>query len=39
VQKLKDVGITTVTGTYSVNNNVTRAEMAAFIARAFLGMQ
>jgi M6 family metalloprotease-like protein len=39
VQKLRDEGITAVTGTYYVNNNVTRAEMAAFIARAFLGMQ
>jgi len=39
VQKLKDSGITAVSGTYYVNNNVTRAEMAAFLARAFLGMQ
>jgi hypothetical protein len=39
VQKLKDEGITAVTGTYYVDNNVTRAEMAAFLARAFLGMQ
>jgi hypothetical protein len=39
VQKLKDVGITAVTGTYNVDNIVTRAQMAAFLARAFLGMQ
>jgi hypothetical protein len=39
VQKLRDDGITTLTGTYYVDNNVTRAEMAAFLARAFLGMQ
>ncbi len=38
VQRLKDLGITTVTGTYGVNENVTRDEMAAFIARTFLGM-
>jgi hypothetical protein len=38
VQKLKDEGITTLTNTYYVDNNVTRAEMAAFLARAFLGM-
>ena len=39
VQKLKDEGITAVTGTYGVDNIVTRAEMAAFLARAFLGME
>ena len=39
VQKLKDDGITTVTGTYGVDNIVTRAQMAAFLARAFLGME
>jgi hypothetical protein len=39
VQKLRDEGITTLTGTYYVNNNVTRAEMAAFLSRAFLGME
>jgi len=38
VQRLKDLGITTVTGTYNVNQIVTRDQMAAFIARAFLGM-
>jgi len=38
VQKLKDEGITTVTGIYGVDNIVTRAPMAAFLARAFLGM-
>jgi YD repeat-containing protein len=39
VQKLKDEKITTVSGTYGVDNIVTRAQMAAFLARAFLGMQ
>jgi len=39
VQKLKDEGITALTGTYGVDNIVTRAQMAAFLARAFLGMQ
>lgn len=39
VQKLRDEGITAVTGTYGVDNIVTRAQMAAFLARAFLGMQ
>ena len=39
VQKLKDDGITTVTVTYGVDNIVTRAQMAAFLARAFLGME
>jgi len=39
VQKLKDEGITTVTGTYGVDDIVTRAQMAAFLARAFLGME
>lgn len=40
VQKLKDEGITTgCTATeYCPLNNVTRAAMAAFLARAFLGM-
>ncbi len=38
VQKLKDEEITAVTGTYGVDNIVTRAQMAAFLARAFLGM-
>jgi hypothetical protein len=37
VQKMKDEGITTVTGTYNVDSIVTRAQMAAFLARAFLG--
>jgi len=36
VQKLKDEGITAVTGTYGVDNIVTRAQMAAFISRAFV---
>ena len=39
VQKLKDDKITTVSGTYGVDDIVTRAQMAAFLARAFLGMQ
>jgi hypothetical protein len=39
VQKLKDDGITAVTGTYDVDSVVTRAQMAAFLARAFLGME
>jgi len=39
VQKLKDYGITAVSGTYGVDNIVTRAQMAAFLARAFLGME
>jgi len=37
VQKMKDEGITAVTGTYNVDSFVTRAQMAAFLARAFLG--
>ena len=36
VQKLKDTGITRVSGTYGVDEVVTREQMAAFIARAFL---
>jgi hypothetical protein len=39
VQKLKDDRITAVSGTYGVDNIVTRAQMAAFLARAFLGME
>jgi hypothetical protein len=40
IQKLKDVGITTTTtGTYMVDDFVTRAQIAAYLARAFLGMQ
>jgi hypothetical protein len=39
VQKVKDVGITTVTGNYGVDNMVPRDQMAAFLARAFLGME
>ncbi|MFO0752336.1 MAG: S-layer homology domain-containing protein [Thermodesulfovibrionales bacterium] len=39
VQKLKDAGITTVSGTYYVDMPVTRDQMAAFLARTFLGMQ
>jgi hypothetical protein len=36
VQKLKDEGITAVTGTYDVDSVVSREQMAAFISRAFL---
>jgi hypothetical protein len=39
VQRLKDDGTTAVTGTYSIDSYVTREQMAAFLARAFLGMQ
>ena len=39
VQKLRDDRITVVSGTYGVDNIVTRAQMAAFLARAFLGME
>ncbi len=39
IQKVKDAGITTVTEVYSVDAPVTRDQMAAFLARAFLGMQ
>ncbi|MFO0753950.1 MAG: S-layer homology domain-containing protein [Thermodesulfovibrionales bacterium] len=38
VQKMKDTGITTVTGTYGVDTIIPREQMAAFLARAFLGM-
>ena len=34
VQKLKDDGITAVSGTYGVDNEVTRGQMAALIIRA-----
>jgi streptogramin lyase len=39
IQKMKDLGITTTTGTYMASSDVTRDQMAAFLARAFLGMQ
>ena len=39
VQKMKDTGITAVTGTYDVDGLVTREQMAAFLSRAFLGMK
>ena len=39
VQKLKDTGITVLSGTYRIDDYVTREEMAAFIGRAFLGMK
>jgi hypothetical protein len=38
VQKMKDVGLTKTTGTYYVERNLTRGEMAAFLSRAYLGM-
>ena len=37
VQKMKDEGITTVTGTYMVDQPVTRGQMAAFLVRAKFG--
>ena len=39
VQKMKDDAITTTVGTYMASSNVTREQMAAFLGRAFLGMQ
>jgi len=39
VQKMKDTGVTTVSSTYMVDDVVTRGQMAAFLSRAFLGMQ
>lgn len=39
VQKLRDKGITTMTGVYNATSYVTRDQMAAFLSRAFLGMQ
>ncbi len=40
IKRLSELGITKGCGggNYCPNNNVTRAEMAAFLARAFLGM-
>jgi hypothetical protein len=38
VQKMKDDAITTTTVTYMVSAYVNREQMAAFVARAFLGM-
>ena len=40
IKRLFELGITTgySDGTYRPNNTVTRAQMAAFLARAFLGM-
>lgn len=37
VQKLKDTGITVVSGRYGVDDNVTRGQVAAFIIRAIYG--
>jgi len=39
IQKLKDLGITTMSGIYLPTEDVTRDQMAAFLARAFLGMK
>jgi len=39
VQKMKDTSITTVSTIYDVDSYVTREQMAAFLARAFLGME
>ena len=36
VQKMKDEGITTVTGTYMVDQEIPRDQMAAFLERMFL---
>jgi len=38
VQKMKDLGYTTTAGTYGAAENVTRAQMATFLGRAFLNM-
>jgi hypothetical protein len=39
VQKMKDTGITAVSGIYRVDDYVTREEMAACVSRAFLDMR
>lgn len=39
VQKMKDTGVTTVSNIYDVDGAVIREHMAAFLARAFLGME
>jgi hypothetical protein len=39
VQKMKDAGMTAVTGNYMVDNIVARDQMAAFLGRGFLEMQ
>lgn len=39
IQKLKDDGITAVSVAYEPDGLVTRSQMAAFLSRAFLGMQ
>ena len=36
VQKMKDTGLTRTNATYSVDRNISRGEMAAFLTRAFL---
>jgi hypothetical protein len=38
-QKLKDLAITSTVGTNGADNIVTREQMAAFLGRAFLGME
>ncbi|MBZ0156115.1 MAG: S-layer homology domain-containing protein [Alphaproteobacteria bacterium] len=38
VQKLKDEGITTVSGQYAIDTVIPRDQMAALLSRAFLGM-
>ncbi|MFO0752649.1 MAG: hypothetical protein U0411_04910 [Thermodesulfovibrionales bacterium] len=38
MQKLKDDGITKAAGTFGVDTYLTRADMAVFLARAYLGM-
>lgn len=39
VQKLKQMNITAVAGNYNPTETVSRDQMAAFISRAFLGME
>ncbi len=39
IQKLKDLNITISSGTYLPSEDVTRDQLAAFLARAFLGMR
>jgi hypothetical protein len=38
IQKMRNAGVTQVTGTYNVDVPVTRNQMAVFLGRAFLGM-
>jgi len=39
IQKMKDAGITATSGSYFPDTIMTRDGMAAFLGRAFLGMQ